>query len=144
MINKHNILFDVFLPFYKYPSLHCMDDAPESRLLLGTTLGHAHLPAEGARQPITYLAGHRLRLQVAELVFSVQQTPAEQKETPVSLDNRRPGLILHACPSVGLFSRAWSRPCKQSPAWRQRAPGSCGVPAGPRRLGPSAPGPPSA
>lgn len=61
-----------------------MDDGPESRLLLGATLGHAHLPGEGARQPIPHFAGHRLRLQVAELVLGVQKTPAGQKGTPVS------------------------------------------------------------
>lgn len=67
------------LPLYKDPSLHCMDDAPESWLLLGAALGHAHLPAEGTGQPITDLTGHRLCLQVAELVLGVQQTPAEHK-----------------------------------------------------------------
>lgn len=51
------------------------------------------------------------------------------------------------CQSISLFSLSsltWSHRCKQRPTWQQRAPGSCGVPAGPRLLGPSAPGPPSA
>lgn len=69
------------LPLHKYPSLYRMHNAPESWLLLRTTFGHAHPPAEGARQPVSDLTGHRLRLQVAELILSVQQTPAGQKES---------------------------------------------------------------
>ena len=69
------------LPFHKYPSLHCVYYASESWLLLRTALGYTHLPAECAGQPISYFAGHRLHLQVAELVLCVQQTPADQKNT---------------------------------------------------------------
>lgn len=65
-----------------------MDNAPESWFLLGTTFGYTHLPAEGTCQPVTYFARHRLCLKVTELILSVQQTPSEQKETPVKLDNQ--------------------------------------------------------
>lgn len=125
------------LPFHKDPSLHRMNDAPESRLLLGAAFGHAHPPAEGARQPITHLAGHRLRLQVAELILRVQQAPAEKK-----------GSMTHASWTITCRCAAlrltWSHPCKLRPAWRRPAPGSCGAPAGPPHRGPSAPARPSA
>lgn len=67
-----------------------MDNAPKSWLLLRTTPRHTHLPAEGTGQPVTYLTGHRLCLQVAELILGVQKTPSRQTETCVSnsLDTR--------------------------------------------------------
>lgn len=61
-----------------------MDNTPESWLLLRTTLGHTHLPAEGTCQPITHFTWHWFCLQVAEFVLSIQQTPSRQTETPVS------------------------------------------------------------
>lgn len=137
------------LPFYKYPSLHCMDNAPKSWLLLRTTPRHTHLPAEGTRQPVTYLTGHRLCLQVAELILGVQKTPSGRTETSFSNSSDTRGqqciqLLIHfTVVSVSLLRPTWSHLCKQRPAWQQPALCSCGAPSCPQPLGPSAPGPSS-
>lgn len=135
------------LPFYKYPSLHCMDNAPKSWLLLRTTPRHTHPPAEGTRQPVTHLTGHRLCLQVAELILSVQKTPSRQTETSVSKSSDRRGQrciqLLMNFTVVCLLRPTWSHLCKQRPAWQQPALCSCGVPSCPQPLGPSAQGPSS-
>lgn len=126
-----------------------MDNAPKSWLLLRTTPRHTHLPAEGTRQPVTYLTRHRLCLQVAELILGVQKTPSQQTETSVSNSSNRRGqrciqsLVRFTFVSISLLRLTSSHLCKQRPAWQQPALCSCGVPSCPQPLGPSARGPSS-
>ena len=68
------------LPLDKYPGLDGVDDAAEARFLLIAPQHQAHLAGEGGGQPIPHLRGHRLRLDVAELVLCVHQAP-ERRET---------------------------------------------------------------
>ena len=60
------------LPFHKYPSLYCMDNTPEPGFLLCPSQHHPHLPREGRSQPVPDLWGHRVGLDVTELIFCVQ------------------------------------------------------------------------
>lgn len=63
------------LPLHKYACLHCVDNTPESRLLLCSSLDHTHFPAKRTRQPVTHFTGHFVCLQVTEFILSVQQMP---------------------------------------------------------------------
>ena len=65
-------------PFNKYPSLHCVHDAAEAWLLLRPPEHQPHLTREGGGQPITHLRRDGVRLDVAELIFGVHQTPVGQ------------------------------------------------------------------
>lgn len=66
------------LPLNKDASLNGVDDAAEARLLFVAPQHQAHLAGEGGGQPVPHLRGHRLRLDVAELILSVHQTSADK------------------------------------------------------------------
>lgn len=67
------------LPLHKYPSLHCMDNALEPRLLLAPSEHHPHLPGEGGGQPVSDLRRHCIRLNVTELILRIQKSPEHRK-----------------------------------------------------------------
>lgn len=63
------------LPLNKYSCLDGVHNAAEARLLLVASQHQAHLTSEGGGQPVPHLGGHRLGLDVAELVLRVDQAP---------------------------------------------------------------------
>lgn len=65
-------------PFYKYAGLNGVDDAAEARFLFVAPQHQAHLASEGGGQPVPHLRRHRLRLDVAQLVLGVHQTPGRR------------------------------------------------------------------
>lgn len=79
--NEHDV------PLHKNAGLYGMDDATEPWFLLRASAYHAHLPGEGGGQPVAHLHGHRVSLDIAELVLRVQQASAKEGPGPFNNAN---------------------------------------------------------
>lgn len=58
-----------------------MDNAPEAWLFLTPSEHHSHLSCEGGGQPVPYLGGHGIWLDIAEFIFCIQQAPVGGRRT---------------------------------------------------------------
>lgn len=67
-------------PLHKYSGLDGVHDAAEAGFLLVASQHQAHLAGEGGGQPVPHFRRHRLRLDVAQLVLRVHQTPDRQQD----------------------------------------------------------------
>lgn len=66
-------------PLHKYSSLHRVHNAAELGLLVGPSYGPPNPPGEGGGQPVSDLRRNSVRLQLLEVILSLQTLPESIK-----------------------------------------------------------------